>query len=61
MITKFLSNKNQKGFIGTIVLIIIALILLQYVFGFNIIDYIKSPKTIAVLDSIKDFLQTLWK
>ena len=37
-------NKNQKGFITTIILIVVAFIALKYILHFDIIEYLKSPQ-----------------
>lgn len=48
---------NQKGFIGAIVLIVVALVLLQYIFHIDIIAYLQSPKIVEIVNYIKSLLQ----
>jgi hypothetical protein len=57
-------NKKQtdfeKGFVSTIVLIVVALFILQYVFHVDVIGWIKSTKLIDWFTTLKNFLQTAW-
>lgn len=50
----------EKGFVSTIVLIVVALFILQYVFHIDIIGWIKSAKLIDWFNTLKNFLQTAW-
>lgn len=51
---------GSKGFIGTIVLIVLALAALKFFFDFNIIDFLKSPAVVEVFDYIKRFFEIVW-
>gem|GEM_PF-3966057 len=54
------NNKNKRGFIKTLILIIIALALIKLVWDFDIVDFIKNPSIKAVLDAIWGILKPLW-
>jgi Flp pilus assembly pilin Flp len=49
----------KKGLIGTIIVIIIALVVLGY-FGFNIKDIFNSPTVQANLNSAWNFVVMVW-
>jgi len=55
-----MKKQEQKGFIGTIITLVVALALLKYFFDFSIIDFIKSPKVIEVLEYIKKAISIIW-
>lgn len=44
---------KKRGFIGTIVLVIVAIILLKVWFGFDLFKWLNQP-------AIKDFLVKIW-
>lgn len=50
----------NKGFIGKIVLIIIAIILLKIWFDFDILKWFESEQAKSVMSSIKDFIVYIW-
>lgn len=52
---------NNKGFVKTIVLIVIALIVLKYTFGINIKDIIDSDIVQGVIAVILTVAKLLWK
>ncbi len=54
------SKLSQRGFIGSIILIILALAALKFFFDFNIIEFLKSPNVSEVLNYIKKFFEILW-
>jgi len=44
-------NRNMNGgFIGKVVLLIIAIIALKYFFGFDILEWLKSPEAHKIYD-----------
>ena len=51
---------NQRGFIGILVLIIIALALLNYFFDWSIFDAAASEKGRGTIDYIVDVVSTSW-
>lgn len=53
-------NIDSKGFIGTIVIVVIGLALLKYFFDWNIIEFLKSPKVIETFYYIKKFIVLIW-
>ena len=52
--------KNNRGFIGRIILLIIAVIALKYFLYFDIIEWIKSPKVQSVLVPVINFFKTIY-
>lgn len=46
----------QKGIIGKIVIIVVALILLKIFFKINIVEYIQKPEVQAMLHTIWDYI-----
>ncbi len=55
-----MKKNGQRGFIGLIITLVVALALLKYFFDFNIIDFIKSPKVAEVFDYIKRAVLLVW-
>lgn len=53
------TDNKQKGFIKTIILIVIALIVLGY-FGFSLRDIIKSPTVHDNLQYFKEIVVDVW-
>ncbi len=52
---------KQKGFIKTIILLIIALALLKFVFNFDVIEFFKTPKVADTVSYIwNDVILFLW-
>ena len=51
---------RQKGFIGILILIIIALALLNYFFDWSIFDVAASEKGRSTINYIKDILSFVW-
>ena len=45
-------KNNNRGFIGRIVLIIIAVIVLKYFLNFDIIEWIKSPRAQEIIQPV---------
>lgn len=54
-----LSEKKDRGFVGIIVLIIIALVALKYFFDFSIFEFLGSEEGQSALDYTKDILAWL--
>ncbi len=52
--------KNNRGFIGRIVLLIIAVIALKYFLDFDIIEWIKSPKVQSVIKPVINFFKNIY-
>lgn len=52
--------KNNRGFIGRIMLLIVAVIALKYFLGFDIVEWIKSPKVQGVLVPIVNFFKAIY-
>lgn len=52
--------RRNKGFIKTIVLIVIALVLLKYFFDISLNDIISSKIAQDIWSIIKSLFQTLW-
>lgn len=50
-----------RGFITTIVLIIIAIILLKYWLDIDVIKFLKSPEVKAFFLKIWEFIVSLWQ
>lgn len=55
-----MKGNTQKGIIGLIVLIIIALILAKYFWNFNIFDAAASPQGAATVSYTQQVLSTIW-
>lgn len=53
-------NKEEGGFIGKLLLIIIALALLKYFFDWSIFDAIESERGRATFAYVKDIVATIW-
>ena len=51
---------RQKGFIGILVLIIIALAALKYFFNWSIFDAAASEEGRGTISYIRDILNTIW-
>ena len=58
---KILNRKRQKGFIKMIVLIIIALLVLKYVFHINLKDIIDSKIVKDLWIILKKIFDLLWE
>ncbi len=56
-----MNQTNQKGFVKTIILIVIALIILKYTFGINLKDIIDSDIVQGIIAVITALLKLLWK
>ena len=54
------SNKKERGFITTILLIIIALALLKYFLNWDIFDAAASDEGRTTISYIKDVIDTAW-
>ncbi|WKZ26753.1 MAG: hypothetical protein QY304_01470 [Candidatus Paceibacterota bacterium] len=52
--------KKQKGFLKTIILIIIALALLKLVWDFDIVEFINKPFVKAIWETIWSIIGPLW-
>lgn len=50
----------KRGFIGTLILIIIALALLKYFFAFDVFDAAKSPQGQSTVGYIKNIIDVVW-
>ncbi len=55
-----LKQNKQSGFIMKIVILIIALILLKFVFKFDVIEFLKSPWVKEAYDYIKEIVLIIW-
>ncbi|MCX6701976.1 MAG: hypothetical protein NTX96_02150 [Candidatus Zambryskibacteria bacterium] len=53
--------KNNQGFIGRIILLIIAVIALKYFLNFDIIDWFKSPEGQKIIQPLVIFLTNIYK
>ena len=51
---------KERGFIGTIFLIIIGLALLKYFFNWSIFDAAASEEGRGTISYVRDILNTLW-
>jgi hypothetical protein len=51
---------GKRGFIGAIVLIVLALAALKFFFHFNIVDFLKSPDVVSFFSYIKKFFHIIW-
>ncbi len=48
-----MSKKNDnKGFIGKIIVIVIALVFVKYAFHFDVLEYLKTPEAQKVIGPI---------
>lgn len=54
-----MNTHGDRGFIGTIILIILALAALKYFFDFSIFEFLGSPEGKSVLDYVKEILAWL--
>lgn len=52
--------RSKEGFITTIVVILIAIVLLKFWFGVNIIDVLKTPKVSAWAAYLRDVIVFVW-
>ena len=52
--------RRNKGFIKTIILVIVALVLLKYFFNISLNDILQNQITQDVWSIIKSLFQTLW-
>ena len=52
--------RRNKGFIKTIILVIIALVLLKYFFNISLNDILQNQITQDIWSIIKSLFQTLW-
>lgn len=58
-----MKNENRytkDGFITAIIVILIAIVLLKFWFGVNIIDILKTPKVMAGAAYLRDVIVFLW-
>lgn len=51
---------KSGGFITTIIVILVAIVVLKFVFGFNIIEFLRSPKVSEWTSYIKDVIVFVW-
>lgn len=55
-------QKNKEGgFIGTVVSIVVALAVLNFFFGWNVFEFLKSSGAVEIYSYIKDFLTIVWE
>ena len=54
------ANRTNRGFIGTLFLIIIALAALKYFFDWSIFDAVASEQGKNTINYIKDVLNVSW-
>lgn len=52
--------QGERGFIGKLVLIVIALAALKYFFDWSIIDALESERGQAAVDYLKNIFLTIW-
>jgi len=52
--------KTNQGFIGRILLLIIAVIALKYFLDFDIIEWFKSPRAQEIIQPTVTFLKTVY-
>lgn len=52
--------KSKRGFIKTIILIIIALAVLKYFFDINVLDFVRSESFQKVFGTIWDIVVAIW-
>ncbi len=53
--------KSQQGFVKTIILIVIALIVLKFVFGISLSDIINSRIIKDIIEILRMLLKLLWE
>jgi len=53
-------NRKMGGFIGLIIMLVVALAFAKYFFEWNVIDFIKNPKVLEVFIYIKKFILLAW-
>lgn len=53
-------SNNQKGFVTTIVLIIVALVALKYAFHFDLVEYLKSPEPQSIISKIINWIKLIY-
>jgi|GEM_PF-1945567 len=53
-------SKKQTGFIGPIILVVLALIAVKYFYDFDIVKYLTHDKTGGVFEYIKRFFEIVW-
>ena len=51
---------NKSGFITKILLIVIALILLKYIFHFDFVEFLKSTQVQKVIGPVTSFLKDIY-
>jgi len=56
----FRDKRPNGGFITAIIIIIIAIIILKFVFGFSIIDFLKSPRVGVWIAYVKEVAIFIW-
>ena len=54
-----MKNSVKRGFVKTVIIIVIALIVLGY-FGYNLEDIVKSPTVQKNLRYVWDFVVSIW-
>lgn len=54
------NSQGERGFIGRIILLIIAIIALKYFLDFDLIAYLKSPEFQNKIQPIIDFLTKIY-
>ena len=52
--------KNNRGFIGKIILVIIAAISIKYFLNFDIVAWLKSPTAQEIIQPTITFFKTFW-
>lgn len=52
--------KSKEGFISTIIIILVAIVLLKFWFGVNIIDVLKSPRVMEWTAYLRDVILFVW-
>lgn len=55
-----MKTKTNKGFIGRIVLLIIAIVALKYFLDFDLIEWIKTPQAQGIIQPTITFLKTVY-
>jgi flagellin-like protein len=53
-------RKKQAGLIGTIILVVFALVATKYFLDFDIVTYLTSDKVTGVFEYIKRFFEIVW-
>lgn len=54
-------SNYRGGFITTIIIILVALVLLKVWFDFNIIDFLKSPKVSEWTTYLREVITFVWQ